>query len=190
MEGGPRGGRGVDARLLLPRYGWIDPSGYQRLPEPLGVPMGDGERWCGVLRGELGGAPIYLLEHDVYFGRSALYHDEHGAYGDNVRRYALLCRAAMQLCHALDFWPDVFHGHDWQGAMLPLYLDIGLDPRFRRTASVLTIHNLAHQGWFGHGDAAALCLGGRHLGRLGLEVRGTPNVLCGGLLHATQITTV
>lgn len=182
--------RGVDARLVLPAYSWIDTSEAERLPHAMGVPMGDGERWCGILRTELNGGPVYLLEHDVYFDRPELYHDVHGEYGDNIQRFALLCRAAMQICHVEGFWPHVFHCHDWQAALLPVFLDIELDPALREAASVMTIHNLAYQGWFGQGDASAICLGDQHLGWLGFEARGLPNALSGGIARATMVSTV
>ncbi|MEI9968579.1 MAG: glycogen/starch synthase [Terracidiphilus sp.] len=47
--------------------------------------------------------------------------------------------------------PDVFHVHDWQAALIPVYLRTTTyvdDPDLLRAATVLTIHNAAFQGLF------------------------------------------
>ena len=57
---------GHDVRVLLPRYGFIPRHEMTRLEEPLGVPLGTGEAWCGVWTSHLPGSavPVYFLEHD------------------------------------------------------------------------------------------------------------------------------
>ena len=46
--------------------------------------------------------------------------------------------------------PQVFHVHDWQAALIPVYLRTvyAADPALSRAATVLTIHNAAYQGKF------------------------------------------
>ena len=46
-------------------------------------------------------------------------------YADNHLRYALLCQAAIGIGRGI-FRPDVFHGHDWQAGLLPVYLKTNL----------------------------------------------------------------
>ncbi len=47
----------------------------------------------------------------------------------------------------LDWTPDVVHCHDWQAALVPLYLRTCFkDSNVGRASCVLTIHNLRFQG--------------------------------------------
>lgn len=73
-------------------------------------------------------------------------------YDDDDRRFVFFCRAALELTRALDWQPDVIHCHDWHTAIIPNWLRTVLrdDAWFMHTASLLTIHNLAFQGVFGH----------------------------------------
>src|SRR5215471_3159415 len=62
---------GVDARIVLPRYGSIPTGAMKRHDRPLGVPLAGSEAWCGVFEARLPGAdvPVYLLDHEGLFGR-------------------------------------------------------------------------------------------------------------------------
>src|SRR3954451_2533873 len=72
---------GVDARIVLPRYGTIATSRMMRHSEPLGVPLGDSEAWCAVFETELPGAavPVYFLDHTSLYGREYVYAGPGGA---------------------------------------------------------------------------------------------------------------
>jgi starch synthase len=179
--------RGHDVRVVMPRYGVSKAFPAERLPAPLGVHTGYGERWCGVYRSELpNGVPVYLLEHDELYGRTGIYGDARGDFGDNALRFALLSRAALVLRFQLGFDPDVFHVHDWQAALVPAYLSAAGE----RKASVLTLHNLGYQGIFGLEASRACGLDVRHAQALGLEHFGALNLLKGGIVNATNLSTV
>ncbi|XYH99933.1 glycogen synthase [Sorangium sp. So ce1128] len=169
-----------------------------RLPAPLGVPVGGGEAWTGIWETHLEpgtpGAPaprVYLLEHDVLYDRDGIYGDAHGEFGDNLARYALLSRGALQLCHALGFWPDIVHVHDWQTALVPLYINV-LEHRspLARAATVLTIHNLGYQGWFHKSQLPTTGLGWDQFHRFCLEAYDSINLLKAGIYNATLVSTV
>ena len=183
--------RGLDVRLLLPRYGWIRRDGLSQHPRPLSVPAGGSERWSALLQGQLAGVPVYFLEHNVAFDRSGVYGPPGGAYEDNCFRFALLSRGALQLCAHLNWWPQVFHAHDWPTALVPVFLNtVGRGTPTGAAASVLTIHNLAHQGWF---DRSRFAETGLEVGfhqHLGLEGNDGINLLKGGIYHSTVISTV
>ncbi|XXS73250.1 glycogen/starch synthase [Sorangium sp. So ce131] len=171
----------------------------RRLPSALGVPLGaGGEVWTGVLETRLEpstpGAPaptVYLLEHDVLYDRDGIYGDAHGEFGDNLARYAVLSRGALQLCHALGFWPDIVHVHDWQSALVPLYINV-LEHRspLARAATVLTIHNLGYQGWFNKMLLPTTGLGWDQFHRFCLEAYDSLNLLKAGIYNATIVSTV
>ncbi|WP_437627987.1 glycogen synthase [Sorangium sp. So ce1151] len=169
-----------------------------RLPDALGVPVGGGEAWTGIWETRLEpatpGAPaprVYMIEHDVLYDRDGIYGDAHGEFGDNLIRYALLSRGALQLCHALGFWPDIVHVHDWQSALVPLYINV-LEHRspLARAATVLTIHNLGYQGWFNKSQLPTTGLGWDQFHRFCLEAYDSINLLKAGIYNATIVSTV
>jgi starch synthase len=184
---------GHDARIVIPKYDAIAADGLVRHASPLGVPLGRGEAWTGVLETRLPGSdvPVYLLQHDSLFGRGYLY-DPPGAMAlDNLVRFAFLCRGALQLCKHLGWTPDVFHAHDWPSALLPIYLNtIEAGGPLGGAASVLTIHNLAHQAKFPAGELSATHIPWSEFRTDGLEDHGAVNPLKGGLYQATKITAV
>jgi starch synthase len=186
-------GLGIDARIVIPRYDVIPASGLARHSEPLGVPLGAGNAWSAVFETRLPGTdtPVYLLDHQSLFGRGYLY-DPPGAYApDNLVRFAYLCRGALELSKYLGFIPDVFHVHDWPTALLPIYLNtVESKGRLARAATVLTIHNLAHQAKYPAADLAATHIPWSEFRADSLEDFGAVNPLKGGLYHATKLTTV
>jgi Glycogen synthase len=49
---------------------------------------------------------------------------------------------------ALDWIPDIFHAHDWHAALVPYFLQQirKTDSCFRKSRSILNIHNAGYQG--------------------------------------------
>jgi starch synthase len=183
---------GHDVRILIPRYGFIDTAPFCRYEAPLGVPLGYRDAWCGILEGRLPGSnvPVYFLEHDALYAGNAIYssygHSEH-----EFARFALLSRGAFQWCRALKWVPDVMHVHDWPTAFVPALLNaVEARAPFEKTASVLTIHNLAHQPRFHRGLLSLLELPEWVFRQDGFEDYGEVNPLKGGLYHATKLSTV
>jgi starch synthase len=147
--------RGHDVRVVMPRYYKVDRERYglRPLPGALVVPMGIiGEMYCGVLEGRLPGSdiPIYFLEHEEFFGREPLYDRDNEGYLDNDNRFIFLSKASLELCKMIRFSPDVVHAHDWHTAAVPLLMNSWYrnDYHLREAASLLTIHNMQHQGSF------------------------------------------
>ncbi|MCC7539501.1 MAG: glycogen synthase GlgA [Deltaproteobacteria bacterium] len=184
---------GHDVRVVMPRYDVVPLYGMQMHPAPLAVPLGAGEAWCAVYETRLPGSdvPVYMLDHHGLFGRGYLY-DPPGSYAhDNLARFAFLSRGALQLCKHLGWIPDVVHVHDWPTALVPVLLNtVERAGPFAKTASVLTIHNLAHQSKFPAHDLALTQIPASEMRADSLEDFGGINPLKGGLYHATKITTV
>jgi starch synthase len=184
---------GHDARIVIPRYDVIPYEGLTRHAAPLGVPLGGGEAWGGVLETRLPGSdvPVYLLDHERLFGRGYLYDPPGGTAHDNLVRFAFLSRGALQLCKHLRWMPDVFHVHDWPSALVPVYLNtIERHGPLGRAATVLTIHNLAHQAKFPAAHLAPAHVPWSEFRADSLEDFGAVNPLKGGIYHATKLTTV
>ena len=184
---------GHDVRVFLPLYARVEEKGYdltEVVPEIL-FPLGRHQVRVSIYRAPLPGSdvPVYFVRCPALYDRPSIY----GEGGDEHLRFAALSWAALLACKALAFAPDIAHVHDWQTALVPLLLRTRFanDPLFARTRSLLTIHNLGHQGTI---DARLLPETGLaavadqfhqddlKAGRLGF--------LTTGILHANAITTV
>lgn len=190
---------GHDVRLVMPRYYKIDKQKYglKMIGGSLGVPMGIiGTMWCAVYEGRLPGSDVsvYFIEHEDFFGRDgSIYNDPSGSgYLDNDNRFVFLSRAAIELCRMIGFKPHVIHAHDWQTAAVPIFLNTVYknDPMLKDPASLLTIHNMQHQGDFYEGLMDVLDIGWEHFNFLELEFNNKVNLLKGGIYNATLINTV
>jgi starch synthase len=188
------GRQGHDVRVVMPRYYGVDRAAFEPVPGPLGVPTGGGEAWLSVLEGRLPGSdvPVYLLDHEGLYGRDGVYGARGGGpFQDNLERFGVLSRGALQLAKRLDWIPDVIHAHDWPAAPAPAML-YGLESHgvLADTAGVLTIHNLGYQGWFDKERFPALGLPWEMYHHGGFERHGSVNLLQGGLRCADLLTTV
>lgn len=87
----------------------------------------------------------YFIEHRSYFSREGLYGDRFGDYSDNLERFGYFCRQSLKLLKEIHFKPDLIHCHDWQTALIPVYLKTlcRTDSFFNQTKTILTIHNMA-----------------------------------------------
>ncbi|QSZ41938.1 glycogen synthase GlgA [Sulfurimonas aquatica] len=188
---------GHDVRIVMPRYYIVDKEKYnlKTLDGSLGVPMGSmGEVWAGVFEGVLPGSdiPIYFIEHEEFFGRKGLYDEDGQGYGDNDNRFIFFSKAVMQLAKKLRFKPDVIHANDWHTAAIPILLNTTYsnDSDFEHTGTLLSIHNLQHQGKFYKGAMDVLGVGWEHFNANELEEYDGINLLKGGIVHADAINAV
>jgi len=180
---------GVEAAVALPAYGSVldkfrvDDTGIE-----LAVSL-DGRRVPGtVLKTNVeNGAAVYLIRNDAYFARPGLYGTPQGDYPDNAERFVFFGKAALELAAATGPW-DVLHCHDWQSALAPVLIKAGAAKAAAKT--ILTIHNLAHQGLFPYAEWPLLGLEPGYFTPKYLEFYGKINFLKGGILFADALTTV
>jgi starch synthase len=135
---------------------------------------------------------IYFIGCDQYFDREGLYGTAKGDYEDSASRFVFFSRACLMAAQALKKPVDIWHCHDWQTALIPIYLKLQMQDVeiFKNSASVFTIHNIAYQGLFWHWDWPLLNLPWSHFNWKELEYHGKMNLLKGALVHADQLTTV
>lgn len=183
---------GVDLRVLIPRYGFIQKGKLDLLPGSLGIPIGVREEWVAVyLWNTPSGVPVYLLDHEELFGRKGIYNEAGLDYADNARRFTLLSYAAFQLSRMLHWIPDVIHAHDWPAALVPVFLESReRQGEFQKTASLFTIHNIGYQGIFAPEQFIHTKLPWDDYEKLGLSCNGSLNMLNGALQNADVVTTV
>ena len=184
---------GTDVRVCMPLYAGIPERHVP--PQPiisgLSVPIADRTEIVSVHQGRLDGAdrvPVYFIRCERYFDRPTIY-----GHHDDGERFLVYCRAALELCRALDWRPDVVHCNDWHTGIVPNWLETQYrdDPFFRGTASVFTIHNLAYQGLFDWHflELAGLQEQGFLYPQIG-ELQHTVDLMGRGILFADAVTTV
>jgi starch synthase len=92
-----------------------------------------------------GGAPAFLIEEPRYFSRGKLY-----GQSDDHERFAFFNRAALALMGRLGAPPDIIHGNDWQTGFALTWVWAGRPwgGFLANTRTLMSVHNLAYQGWF------------------------------------------
>lgn len=138
------------------------------------------------------GITVFFLEHSGFYDRADLYLDgQRHDWPDNALRFAFLCRGTLEgAARLLGGPPDVFHVHDWQASLLPVYLRTRYADAYPDAASVLTIHNLAYQGLFPATLLGDLDLDLTEFTPECLEFHGWLNLLKGGVAFSDAVTTV
>lgn len=150
--------------------------------------------WGGtgrVLAGEVGGVNLLLLDAPHLYDREGgPYSGPMGDWQDNAQRFAALSWVAARIAREglADGWaPQILHVHDWQAALAPAYLAYGGSGG---VGSVLTIHNIAFQGWAPAALLGELRLPFEEFYPGALEYYGGLSSLKAGLITADRITTV
>lgn len=138
------------------------------------------------------GVRLIVIAHDEFFARDGVYGSSDGSYGDNGARFAWFSAAALEALRALTPPPAAILAHDWPAALAPTLLRAHARPRdpLGETATLLVIHNLAHQGVFPMALAHWFEIPELFVDHHGLESLGAINFLKGGIYHATSVVTV
>lgn len=175
----------------MPRYGAIDVRPEELVYKGLRVYLGGGRYECDIYRRELRGTPFFFVEHLGLYGRDGIYGDRYGEFGDNPVRYAVLCSAALGVARYL-FPAQIFHGHDWQAGLLPLFIKnfVTGDPAFYGAKTVFTIHNLGYQGLLPRAKLWDVGVEDRYYLSDLLEFNGAASLLKSGIVYADALTTV
>ena len=180
---------GWDMRVLMPCYRSVRRHAVD-WPEVWAEEDLFGGRGC-VLAGTVDGTAMLLLDAPHLFDRDGgPYSGPGGDWPDNAVRFAALSWVAARIAKvglAGGWTPDVLHAHDWQGGLAPAYLAFG-GPR--SVGTVITIHNIAFQGWAPAALLGALRLPGHEFHQGSLEYYGGLSSLKAGLVTADAITTV
>jgi starch synthase len=180
-----------DAFLVLPLYKKIKDSKISLTDTgiSLNIPVGDRRFKGGVLKDK---ETAYFIACDDFFDRQELYGTAKGDYSDNAARFVFFSKSVLEMCKALSKKPDIIHCNDWQTGLIPLYLRTLYrdDTFFRKTATLLTIHNLGYQGIFPASHLPLTNLGWDIFTPEGVEFYGKVNFLKAGLIASNILNTV
>ena len=186
---------GHQVSVFLPLYASVRPHLEKDLNyavRSITIPFPHGNRFVGIVDGGLRDAVrYYFVDCPEFFDRQGLYGNNGDSYGDNAERFGLFSRAVLEATKILGV-PDVFHVHDWQAALLPVFLRTiyNTDPSLKNAATVLTIHNAGYQGWFPPATTEQLMLPWEIFTYDKLEHFNTFNFLKGGVVYTDLITAV
>lgn len=188
-------GLGVEVDVLMPKYRGISDEKFdiKKLDLEIEVSLNAKQVKAGLwLHVASGGARYFFLDCPEYFDRDNLYGTAHGDYGDNAERFVFLTRAAIEVSLVTNTQYDVFHSHDWQAALTPVYLRTlyAGEPTLQNSAAIMTIHNLGYQGIFWHLDMPLVGVGWEFFTPSHMEFHGKLNFLKSGIVFADEVNTV
>jgi len=186
---------GHEVTVYLPLYARVRPliAEVQKVAvESITIPFRYYNRFVGIVDGgERDGVQFYFIDSPELYDRPELYGPSGGEYLDNAERFGLYCRAVLEATKLLGV-PDIFHIHDWQAALIPVYLQTtyAADPVLRKAGVVLTIHNAAYQGKFPPATTEQLLFPWDIFTMDQVEQFDRFNFLKGGLVFSDMLTTV
>ncbi len=139
-----------------------------------------------VFQTEIDNLMVYFIDNNRFFNVENFYEGESGI------RFGFFCWGVIELLKRLNFQPDVIHINDWQTGILPVILKVRYadDAFFSKTKTLLTIHNLAYQGYFPKEILSRIGLPDYLFNIEMLEFYGQVNFLKGGIVFSDFITTV
>ncbi len=185
---------GHDVRIGLPCYRSL-PSTVLGDPYCMCVADLGAKRAWGQMRVSKApktGIPLYLVEHEGYFGRERPYGTGAYEYDDNAERFCYFCLALMHGVAQTGWRPDVVHCHDWHTAAIPAYIKTRFahTDAWRGMATLFTIHNLAFQGRYKAKYLPYTGLSPDLFTADCLEFHGDINLMKAGIAFASKVTTV
>ena len=182
-----------DVRVILPRYACI-PQKYQDKMVYRGefhMDLGETGRsyYVGIMEYICDGVVYDFIDNQEFFTDGNPY----VSLVDDIPKYCFFSKAALAALNYMNWIPDVIHCHDWQAALVPVYLrTLFKDSPVGRAKTVLTIHNLRFQGIYNIPTIrywSGLPAEVFNMGALQQAWRDA-NMLKGGLACADRITTV
>ncbi len=184
---------GCSVRVIMPLYNCI-PEKFKKQMKYVGSFMMDQTMegrtfYVGIMETEMDGVTYDFVDNREFFD----WGNPYTGLWEDIPKYCYFSKASLAILNYLEWYPDVIHCHDWQAALVPLYLKTKFwNCPLKDSKSMLTIHNLRFQGicgiqhlkyWSGLSD-----------GLFDYPVfkvnDDEANMFKGGLAYADAITTV
>jgi len=189
--------QGVDARILMPMYGFIHWERYGIYPMfSFQYARRHGMADVHISYTEFDGVPIYLASSWPYFGEG---NHLYTTLSWDIPRFICFSEIILATAYQLSLgtggrqpWQvDVLHVHDWHTALAAFMVDRARHehPLWRGMGTMLTIHNMGYQASFAGG----------YLYEAGIPYRAHPdlswqnlgdNLLACGIAYSDFVTTV
>ncbi|MGB1286542.1 MAG: glycogen/starch synthase, partial [Aggregatilineales bacterium] len=140
---------GIDARVIMPGYGFIEHFRYNiNLLFSFDFTHHNGVSEVQVYSCVHQGVPFYFIQLEPFFGSEG---DVYTDWSQDVPRFLMFNQVALavawELQQRLNWFPDVFHVNDWHTGLIPFLLaDSRWKQEWSQVASIVTIHNIGYQG--------------------------------------------
>ena len=182
-----------DVKVILPKYKCIPWEYQQKMIYRGSFQMdlcADGRTfYVGIMEYVWDGVVYDFIDNEEFFSDGNPYTN----LVDDIPKYCYFAKAALAALNYMDWIPDIIHCHDWQAALVPVYLRTQfVNTKLTTAKTILTIHNLRFQGiydiptiryWSGLPDYV--------FNKDALKVKyKDANMLKGGLAYSNIITTV
>ncbi|MCL2080110.1 MAG: glycogen synthase [Oscillospiraceae bacterium] len=135
--------KSLDVRVISPLYARFRDK-YEPQMNFLGaceVSLAWRTCYAGIFELVQEGVTYYFVDNRQYFDRENAY-----GYVDDGERFAFFSKAVFAAMEITKFFPDVIHTHDWQTALVPIYLKTHYGYTYGDMRTVFTIHNMEYQG--------------------------------------------
>lgn len=182
-----------DVKVILPRYKCIPWEYQEKMVYKGSFEMSlcsDGRSfYVGIMEYVWDGVVYDFIDNEEFFSSGNPYTN----LIDDIPKYCYFAKAALSALSYMNWVPDIIHCHDWQAALVPVYLrTLFEESKLTAAKTILTIHNLRFQGiyniptlkyWTGLPDYV--------FNKDALKVSyNDANMLKGGLTYSNVITTV
>ncbi len=182
-----------DVKVILPRYKCIPQKWQEKMIYRGAFQMdlcSDGRSfYVGIMEYVWDGVVYDFIDNQEFFSNGNPYTN----LIDDIPKFCYFSKAALAALNYMDWIPDIIHCHDWQAALVPVYLrTLFSNTKIGGAKTMLTIHNLRFQGvyniptikyWTGLPDY----LFGVDVFKTGAD---DANMFKAGLAFADMITTV
>lgn len=182
-----------DVKVILPRYKCIPWEYQEKMVYRGSFEMdlcADGRSfYVGIMEYVWDGVVYDFIDNEEFFSNGNPYTN----LVDDIPKYCYFAKAALAALNYMDWIPNIIHCHDWQAALVPVYLrTLFEDTKLASAKTIFTIHNLRFQGiyniptiryWSGLPDYVF----NKDALKEGYE---DANMLKGGLTYCNVITTV
>jgi len=191
---------GCEVSIFTPLYSSVDRKGYglRRVKGlDLSVVVAGRKEKFSVFLTELPGSSVrvFFIENKGFYNRGGIYTEpESGeAFSDEDERTIFLNLSILETLIALGEEPDIIHCNDFHTGLIPAYINTheNFSDRFKETATVFSIHNLAYQGLFEPDFIRKANLDESLFVPMGpFEFYGKVNVMKAGIVFADKVSTV
>ena len=182
-----------DVKVILPRYKCIPWEYQEKMIYRGSFEMdlcSDGRSfYVGIMEYVWDGVVYDFIDNEEFFSDGNPYTN----LVDDIPKYCYFSKAALAALNYMDWIPDIIHCHDWQAALVPVYLRTQfVNTKLTTAKTILTIHNLRFQGiyniptvryWSGLPDYVF----NKDALKTGYQ---DANMMKGGLTYTNVITTV
>ena len=183
----------VDVRVMLPNYKCIPQQWKDKMVYRGSFMMDlceDGRQfYVGIMEYIADGVVYDFIDNEEFFTAGKPYIN----LIDDIPRFCYFSKATLAVLNYLEWVPDVVHCHDWQAALVPVYLrTLFSGTPVAQAKSMLTIHNLRFQGIYNIPTVKYWTGLPGFVFNIGALKQGydDANMLKGGLAYADMITTV